>query len=169
MSVNFQPSTSQLDFRADGPAPPQKRPFKATHFSHSKIDGGVLRGALRGSTAESSDAHRVHLGKGAPAGVHVTRTGHIAHPSIKSRGFASGVSGDKAIADISGPERDVWGKAFKSAYQENVAAGFAPEMAKLMSLNSAENALKDGGWEGYEASKSQPGSVFLFGDQKIDG
>ena len=67
-----------LDFQIERGDEPQRTPFTGVHFSHAPIQGGTIHGALRGSSPESSDAHRVHLGGGAPAGVHVYRSGHLA-------------------------------------------------------------------------------------------
>jgi len=157
-----------LDFQSTGQFSPPKTPFAGTHFTDANVEGGVLHGARRGSSPQASDAHRVKLGRGAPAGVHAYRAGHVAHPSIASRKNAVGISGDKAIADIDGAARATWATALTQSFKENVANGVDPAMAKAVAANSAEHALLEAGYDGYEASKHQPGSVFLFGDQKID-
>lgn len=160
-----------LDFTPTGTFSPPKTPFSGVHFSDSEIPGGVLHGARRGSSPQASDAHRVHVGRGAPGGVHVYRRGASGHPAISSRKHAYGVSGEMAIADISGDPvaRKVFGDALTAAYKDAVAAGADPQTAKFAAQNAAEHALMGAGWDGYEASGSQPGSVFLFGDQRVDG
>lgn len=163
MAVDYQ-NALPLDFQAA----PEKKPFRGVHHSNASLKG-TIHGSFRGSSPESSDAHRVHVGNGAPSGVHVYRHGSIAHPSIKSRANAYSVSGDHAIANIDGSERDTWSKAFVTAYKQNLADGADPQTAKNMALNSAEHDLISQGWNGYEASQNQPGSVILFGDQNISG
>lgn len=156
-----------VDFQPDQPSAPPKKPFSGVHFSHQKPSGGVLRGALRGSSPESSDAERVHVGRGAPAGVHVYRRGHVAHPHIKSRPHASGVEGNYAVADLAGNERGVWKRAFQDAYSAQLANGTDPQVAQLVARNEAEHTLLGLGYDGMENSQSQPGSVLLWGDVPI--
>lgn len=161
MTVDYQ-NALPLDFQ---PAP-EKKPFRGVHHSNASLKG-TIHGSFRGSSPESSDAHRVHIGNGAPSGVHVYRHGSIAHPSIKSRANAYSVSGDHAIADLDGSERDVWAAAFKPAYQAAIASGADPTTARSNAINQSEHALIAAGYTGMESSKNQPGSVMLFGSQSI--
>lgn len=160
-----------LDFSPTGEFSPPKTPFQGTHFSDAQITDGVLHGARRGISPQASDAHRLHLGKGAPAGSHVYRRGAVGHPAITSRKHAYGVSGDKAIANIDSDPvaRKVFGDALTSAYKDAIASGADPQTAKFTAQNAAEHALLASGYDGYESPKSQVGGVFLFGDTKLDG
>lgn len=162
MAVDYQ-NALPLDFQ---PAP-EKKPFRGVHHSNASLKG-TIHGSFRGSSPESSDAHRVHIGNGAPSGVHVYRHGSIAHPSIKSRTNAYSVSGDHAIANIDGSERETWSKAFTDSFKQNVASGADPQTAKLSAMNDAEHALQAAGFTGYESPNSQNGSVVLFGDVPLN-
>lgn len=162
-------SAHPLDFHSTGEFSPAKTPFSGVHHSDNDITNGVLQGSRRGSSPQASDAHRIHLGQGAPAGSHVYRRGNAAHPSIGSRKNVYEVSGNKAIANIdSNPARTVFGDALTSAYKDAISSGADPQTAKFTAQNAAEHALLMSGYDGYESPKSQPGGVFLFGDTKID-
>jgi hypothetical protein len=159
-----------LDFASTGQFSPPKTPFAGTHFTDADVSGGVLHGARRGSSPQASDAHRVKLGRGAPSGVHVYRSGHIAHPTIASRKHAVGVSGDKAIGDVDKDPvaRQIFSSALTDSYKSQIANGVDPQTARLVAMNEGEHALLAAGYDGMEATKFQPGSVLLWGDQKID-
>jgi len=159
-----------LDFQSTGTFSPPKTPFSGTHFSDNQISDGVLHGARRGSSPQASDAHRLHLGGGAPAGSHVYRRGSVGHPAISARKHAYGVSGDKAIANIDSDPvaRKVFGDALTAAYKDAISSGADPQTAKFTAQNAAEHALLASGYDGYESPKSSVGGVFLFGDTKLD-
>lgn len=168
--VNFiaKHATDGIDFRPAAPAAPPKTPFEGTHFSSDDVKGGVLEGARRGSSPESSDAHRVHTGNGAVAGVHVYRKSFIGHPSVASRKHSHNVSGNYAVADIDGAQNGLWSQHLTPAYQAGISSGMDHNKALGNAINESERGLQRAGFDGYEASKTHPGNVFLFGDVPIN-
>lgn len=153
-----------LDVQPEQSGPP-KKPFSGTHFSDAQIDGGVLHGSRRGSSPQAADAHRIHLGNGAPAGVYVYNDHSVGHPQITGRKNAYRVSGDKAIAQIE--SEPIWMDTLKKSYQDGLAGGKDQQTAFFSAINDSEHALRDAGYDGYTSSK-QPHTTFLFGDQQID-
>lgn len=164
---------SSIDYQSTQPGAPVKKPFKGTHFSHAPIQGGVIRGALRGSSPDSSEGanapggDRRKAGRGLPAGVHVVRDGHVAHPNLAQRPHVSGVEGMKAVADLDGPERGLWKELFKVSYQAQLANGVDPIVAAAGAKNEAEHGLIDAGFDGVEASSFSPGNVMLWNDAPV--
>lgn len=158
---------------ANRPTPPEKKPFKGTHFSNAPIQGGVIRGALRGSSPDSSEGpnsangDRRKAGRGLPGGVHVVRHGAVAHPALAARPHVSGVEGMHSIADVDGSERALYQSLFKDSYQAQLANGVDPIQAKQIAMSDAERGLIDSGFTGMEASSYQPENVLLWGDQPV--
>lgn len=150
-----------IRFSATGPA---KRPFRGVHYSNSDLPDGVIHGGRRGSSPESSDAHRLHVPPGAPPAVHAYEDDATGHPAITGRKFAHRISGNKAIATIE--DSPTWADALKSGHAQALAAGADPQTAQASGINTAERALVSKGYDGYR-SKKHPGQVVLFGDQKI--
>lgn len=161
-------ATDGIDFQPSVPAGPPKTPFEGTHFSSDDITGGVLEGARRGSSPESSDSYRTHIGNGAPAANHVYRKSFIGHPGVTKRKHGHSVSGNYAIADIDGAQKDLWSQHLNPAYSASIASGMDHQTAMGNAINEGERGLQRGGWDGYEASKTHPGSAVLFGDTPVN-
>lgn len=159
--IDFQPA---IDFVEHGDGGPPKQPFVGTHFSDSQITDGVLHGARRGSSPDSSDSHRLHVGRGAPGGVHVYTDGSAGHPHISRRKHAYKVAGHKAIARLE--DEPVWNDTLTKAFKSALESGASETDAFNSAINEAEHALKDVGYDGYTSVKS-PHQVFLFGDQPV--
>jgi hypothetical protein len=144
---------------------PEKEDFRGVHYSGVPAENGVIGGASRGKANAGSEAARVALG--AEPGVYAYREGARPEPQIASRANKYNIEGKKAIADISGAQKDLFTKAYQTAKEASIAAGDYDTVAGHKGLNAAETALKNAGYDGYEHKEYYPGSTFLFGDQKV--
>jgi len=149
------------------PTGPVKMPFQGTHFSDQPISGGVLRGSMRGASGAEESA-RLDVPPQAPAGVHVVRQGHLAHPHLRLRKYSSGVSGNKAIADVEGAQHELWNTSVQQGHAAALQNGLDPKTAQLSALNAGEHGIKAAGYDGMEFGRSAPGSVLMFGDVAVD-
>jgi hypothetical protein len=156
--IDFQVHKQPISFQPSGP---QKVPFDGVHFSSDPIEGGVIQGSRRGSSPDASDALRLHLGQGAPAGVHAYREGFVGHPHIASRKFAHRITGNKAIATIE--NEPLWKQTVQQSFANAKKSGLDDSTAFATSINDGERALKNAGYDGLESTKHK-GQVFLFGD-----
>lgn len=141
-----------------------KENFQGVHFSNVPAEEGVVKGATRGAAKAGSEQARVALG--AEPGVYAYREGSRFEPQIAGRANKYSISGDKAIADISGPQGAIFNKAAEAAREKALAAGDSDTTAAHKAINAGETTIKNAGYDGYE-NKDYPGSVFLFGDQKV--
>lgn len=159
--VNTEPAPQSV-------APP-KEPFKGTHYSPVAIEGDTLSGATRGKAAAGSEKDRLQYENRVP-GVYAYREGAQTESQISSRANKYNIGGDKAIADIGpgGEQRAMFQKAHRDAFEQYKASGDIDTVASHKALNDAEAKLRDAGYDGYESKATRPGSVFLFGNQKIE-
>lgn len=141
-----------------------KENFQGVHFSQVPAEEGVVKGATRGAAKAGSEQARVALG--AEPGVYAYREGSRFEPQIAGRANKYSINGDKAIADISGPQGAIFNKAAEVAREKALASGDNDTTAAHKAINAGETAIKNAGYDGYE-NKDYPGSVFLFGDQKV--
>lgn len=142
-----------------------KEDFSGVHYSNVPAENGVLKGATRGAAKAGSEQARVALG--AEPGVYAYREGARPEEQIASRANKYSIKGQKAIADISGAQGDLFHKAYRAGQQAALEAGDNDTTAFHKGLNAAETAVKNAGYDGYEDKESYPGNTFLFGDQKI--
>ncbi len=142
-----------------------KEDFAGVHYSNVPAENGVLKGATRGAAKAGSEQARVALG--AEPGVYSYREGTQPESQIASRANKYSIEGKKAIADISGPQKDLFQNAYQEAKDAALKAGDNDTVAGHKGLNAAETAVKNAGYDGYESKADYPGNTFLFGDQKV--
>jgi hypothetical protein len=142
-----------------------KEDFSGVHYSNVPAENGVLSGENRGVAKAGSEQARVALG--AEPGVYAYREGARPESQIASRANKYSLNGQKAIADISGAQKDLFQNAYNDAKEAALKAGDNDTVAGHKGLNAAETAVKNAGFDGYEHKEDYPDNVFLFGDQKI--
>lgn len=154
-------SSSDLGFQPLNAAGRPTEHLSATHFTDQDPQNGVISGARRGGH-NHVESHRVHKGKGAPAGIHVVRDGSIAPQGAGDKAF--GIKKNVALAKLD--NEPIWHNALMTSFKQYLAAGVPEDEAHLLSLNDAEHAIKDAGFDGYTTSK-YPSHAFLYGDHRV--
>lgn len=152
---------------ADIPPGPPKEPVALRHYSDQKIQGDVISGDRRASSPEASvnERMRSQMPDFQPAAAFY-RDGELSgrHPLITQRKFEYPVKGNFALAEIE--SNPIWQKAQADAQEQALANGAQPHEAYLASLNAAEKAIRDEGYDGYY-SKANPSDVRMFGDVPV--
>jgi hypothetical protein len=147
-------------------ATPEKKPFKGDHYSTKPVDNGVLAGDRRGEAKAGSESDRLqHDNK--VAGNYFYESGSTPESQIGSRPVRSTVTGDKAIADLGGAQKEEFQQVVNSAVEKYKAAGDNDTIATQKAVNDAEAHFRDQGYDGYKAPGNK-GIHFLYGDQPID-
>src|SRR5581483_4541602 len=158
----------EADRFADLDAGPPKEYVALKHYADQKVQGDVLSGDKRATSPETSrnEQLRSQLPDFQPA-VAFYRDGELLgrHPSIAARKFEYPVAGRYALAEIE--SNPIWNDAQQQGQELGLQQGMNPHEAWLYSLNYAEKAIRDEGYDGYY-SKQHPADVRLFGDVPVN-
>jgi len=158
---DFVPSTFDERFESVRNATPLRAPFQGTHYSDAKLD--VIDGSRRGASGVGSEAQRLRLDPQAPAGFHVYKDGSLPDAEMAGKKFAHRVSGNYSFATT---DSDEFKGSYVTAFTEALAQGKDKQTAHGIALNTAENEVRDSGFDGYYNAR-YPHSRFIFGSKGV--